>query len=149
MPSIDDIVKSNFPNDKARLVANLVYTVGWINNIMNEALKPYGVSMQQYNILSILRGQGEWAKMSLVKERMIQDSPNATRMSDKLLKKGLIERKRGEEDRRVVYVRITLEGKKLLEELDKADNKLKEAMKERLTNKDAKEMSRILDAFRG
>jgi DNA-binding MarR family transcriptional regulator len=77
--------------------------------------------MPQFNILRILRGAKAEINVNTVKERMVEKSPNTTRLMDKLIDKGLIVRSRCKEDRRVVYVKITENGLKLLSEIDKND----------------------------
>ena len=102
-------VKTKFANERHRFVTNLVYTSGWIKNLFTEDLKPFNISSQQFNILRILRGADDWIAMSHVKKLMIEKAPNATRLADKLLNKSLIERKRSNADRRVVYVLLPWE----------------------------------------
>ena len=138
-------INSSFPNDKVKALLNIKYTASWLDHIGNELLKPYKISEQQYNILRILRGAESEITVTEVKERMIQKSPNATRLMDKLCEKKLIDRNRCESDRRVVFVKINKKGLDLLEninmsEFDKHTN--------RLTEKDAKLLNQLLDRLR-
>jgi len=88
---------------------------------MAEALKPYGITPTQYNVLRILRGAGERGLCRVeIMERMIAQVPDATRLLDRVEAAGLIERERSEEDRRFVTTRITEAGLRLLESLDEA-----------------------------
>ncbi len=85
----------------------------------SEALKPYGITTTQYNVLRILRGAGEGGLCRAeVMERMIAQVPDATRLLDRMEAAGLIARQRSSEDRRFVTTRITPEGAALLERLD-------------------------------
>src|SRR5690606_34215146 len=104
---------------------------------------------QQYNILRILRGAKGRMNMQNVKERMIDRAPNATRLADKLIAKGLVQRERCEEDRRVVYVRISQAGLDLLAKIDveMADRTTENL--HRLSEADAAALNRILDHWRG
>ena len=149
MAKIDEEVKTRFVNERHRFVTNLVYTSGWIKNLFNEDLKPFGISSQQFNILRILGGASDWVAMNDVKDLMIEKAPNATRLSDKLLNKNLIERKRSNTDRRVVYVRISSRGMDLLEEIDEKESEVQVALMRRITEKEANQMSEILDKLRG
>ncbi len=80
-------------------------------------LKPYGISLQQFNILRILRGMHpEPASIKLLTERMIDKMSNASRLVDKLAVKGLVVRTGCDSDRRRVDVQITDKGLDLLEE---------------------------------
>ena len=149
MPGIDEILKMKFENDKHRFIANLVYTSSWFQNSVNEFLKPHQISLQQLNILRILRGANDWMTMQSIKGLMIDKAPNATRLADKLLAKGLVERKRSETDRRVVYLSITEKGIELSKIID--DDKSNDFMNfmTRLTEEEARTVSDILDKIRG
>ncbi len=149
MARIDDEVKAKFQNNKQRLIANLVFTGNWFQNLVAAFLKPYGLSLQQNNILLILRGAKDWVSMTDIKDRMVEKAPNATRLSDKLLNKGLVERRRSDHDRRVVYLRITKEGLAVLKKIDEDDNLEHLAFMGRITDKEAQQASDVLDKMRG
>ncbi len=148
MASIDEEIKSRFESNKQRFVVNLAYTAGWMRNRHIEFLKPFDVSPQQYNILRILRGAGDWMAMSVVKDRMVEKAPNATRLADKLLDKRLIERRRCDADRRVVYVQITDTGLKLLKEIDEKQKVGFDISALNITEEEARLMSNLLDKIR-
>jgi len=148
MAKIDEEIKGNFKNNKHRFIANLVFTSNWFRNSVSEHLKPYNISFQQLNILRILRGAKDWTSMNDLKNLMIEKSPNATRLADKLIVKGFIERKRSEVDRRVVYLAITDKGIELLESINKISGNYMEFMT-RITEEEAKQVSDILDKIRG
>lgn len=84
-------------------------------------------------------------KVQIVKDRMIERAPNATRLMDKLCDKNLIERERCESDRRVVYVKITNQGLELLSTID--DNKNLSFL-EKLSDEEAETLSNLLDKIR-
>ena len=110
MGDISKDINSKFISNKVKALINIKYTANWLNSKENEFFKPYFISPQQYNILRILRGAKDRIKVQIVKDRMIERAPNATRLMDKLCDKKLIKRARCEYDRRVVYVKITDEG---------------------------------------
>ena len=118
MGNISKDIKSSFKNNKVKALINIKYTSNWLSSKENDFFKPYGISPQQYNILRILRGAKDRVKVQIVKDRMIERSPNATRLMDKLCDKNLIERERCEQDRRVVYAKITNQGLELLKNID-------------------------------
>ncbi len=138
-------INSTFPNQKVKALLNIKYTAGWLDQIGTELLKPHNISEQQYNILRILRGAAKEITVTEVKERMIQKSPNTTRLMDKLCDKKLIDRSRCESDRRVVFAKITKKGLDLLERINMSD--LDNYM-ERLTDKEAKLLNDLLDKLR-
>lgn len=148
MAKIDIEIKGKFENNKHRFIANLVFTSNWFRNLVGEHLKPYNISFQQLNILRILRGAEDWMSMNDLKDLMIEKSPNATRLADKLIVKGFIERKRSEADRRVVYLAITDKGVELLETINNISGNYMEFMS-RITEEEAKLVSDILDKVRG
>ena len=138
-------INSTFPNKKVKALLNIVYTANWLTSHQNEFFKPFGLSPQQYNILRILKGAGESIKVQTIKERMVERSPNATRLMDKLFAKKLINRMNCENDRRVVYVEITKNGQELLEQIA---SKNKENLLGNLSEKEAKQLSDLLDKIR-
>jgi DNA-binding MarR family transcriptional regulator len=145
MGDISKDIKSSFVSSKVKALINIKYTSNWLYSKENDFFKPYGISPQQFNILRILRGAKERTKVQLVKDRMIERAPNATRLMDKLCDKNLIERERCEHDRRVVYIKITNQGLELLATID--DNKNLSFL-ENLTNKEAEILSNLLDKIR-
>ena len=124
---------------------NIKYTSNWLSSKENDFFKPYGISPQQYNILRILRGAKERVKVQIVKDRMIERSPNATRLMDKLCDKNLIKRERCEQDRRVVYAKITNQGLELLKNID--DSRTVSFLGN-LTEEEAATLSDLLDKIR-
>jgi DNA-binding MarR family transcriptional regulator len=145
MGDISKDIKSKFTSNKLKALINIKYTSNWLNSQENEFFKPYGISPQQYNILRILRGAKAKMKVQIVKDRMIERAPNATRLMDKLCDKNLIERERCESDRRVVYVKITNQGLELLSTID--DNKNLSFL-EKLSDEEAETLSNLLDKIR-
>ncbi|MEK9502487.1 MarR family winged helix-turn-helix transcriptional regulator [Gaopeijia maritima] len=103
---------------------------GWL---ASEVAKVDDVTLQQYNVLRILRGAGEEGLPTLaIAERMIERQPGVTRLVDRLLAKGLVDRARSARDRRVVRCAITPEGLATLERLDgvidECDARIREAV---------------------
>ncbi|MGB5323207.1 MarR family winged helix-turn-helix transcriptional regulator [Lutimonas sp.] len=138
-------INSTFPNQKVKALLNIKYTASWLDQIATELLKPHNISEQQYNILRILRGASKEITVTEVKERMIQKSPNSTRLMDKLCDKKLIDRSRCESDRRVVFVKITKKGLDLLERINMADF---HSYMDRLTDEEAELLNKLLDRLR-
>lgn len=145
MGDIAKDINSTFPNNKVKALLNIIYTANWINSKQTTFFKPFGISSQQFNILRILRGAKEPLKVQTIKERMLERSPNATRLMDKLCAKDLIERIACPDDRRVVHINITKAGLKLLETISK---QIKNDYIENLTEKEASQLSDLLDKIR-
>lgn len=145
MGDISKDIKSKFISNKVKALINIKYTSNWLSSRENEFFKPYGISPQQYNILRILRGAKDQIKVQIVKDRMIERAPNATRLMDKLCDKNLIERERCEHDRRVVYVKISEVGLKLLSTIDELKNV---SFLDNLSEEEATTLSNLLDKIR-
>lgn len=138
-------INSKFPNNRVKATLNILYTANWISSHQNAFFKPFGISPQQYNVLRILKGAKKPLKVQTIKDRMVERSPNATRLMDKLLAKQLITRENCPEDRRVVYIEITEKG---LEFVDGISENLKDDLLDNLTEEEAKKLSELLDKIR-
>jgi len=145
MGDISEDINSKFPNNKVKALLNIIYTANWINSHQNAFFKTYSISPQQYNILRILKGAGKPLKVQAIKDRMIERSPNATRLMDKLCGKQLIERIACPEDRRVVHIEITKKGLSLLSKISKQMNL---DFIKNLNEKEAGQLSDLLDKIR-
>ena len=145
MGDLSKDIKSKFENNKVKALLNIMYTANWIKSHQNDFFKTYGISPQQFNVLRILRGSNKALKVQTIKERMIERSPNATRLMDKLCNKNLIQRIACPEDRRVVHIEITNEGLLLLDDISK---NLKKDLLDKLTEAEAEQLSNILDKIR-
>lgn len=111
---IEEELKHHFMNPQQRAFTNIIFTSNWILNRIAVALKPTGLSLQQFNVLSILHGQPRHtATVNLIKDRLIDRMPNVSRLVNKLLEKGLIAKERNASDQRVVYVKLTPAGLEL------------------------------------
>ena len=84
-----------------------------------EMLKPFELTLPQYNVLRILRGaEGDGLICREIGERMITRDPDMTKLLDRLEARGLVSRERQQKDRRVIVARVTQEGLNILNELD-------------------------------
>ncbi|MCT4629629.1 MarR family winged helix-turn-helix transcriptional regulator [Winogradskyella sp.] len=146
MANFSEEINSKFPNDKVKAFLNIIYTANWINSKQNAFFKPFGLSPQQYNILRILRGAKLPLKVQTIKERMIERSPNVTRLMDKLIDKQLIERIACPNDRRVVHISITDQGLELLKTIDTHDDQ--HDFLNNLTETEGTQLSNLLDKIR-
>ena len=145
MGDISEDIKSTFVNDKVKAMLNVLYTANWLQNKQHTFFKPFKISSQQYNVLRILRGAGDAISVQTIKDRMLEKSPNATRLMDKLCDKSLIERVACANDRRVVHIKITSKGLLLLTQIDTEG---REDLLKNLTLKEAGALSDLLDKIR-
>ena len=98
---------------------SIARTAAILDHAFAESLRPYGVTPTQYNVLRILRGAGAAGLCrGEVRERLVAQVPDVTRLLDRMQDAGLIERERDAADRRLVTTRITATGLALLDTLD-------------------------------
>jgi DNA-binding MarR family transcriptional regulator len=108
-------------------------------------LEPYGITVQQFNVLRILRGARPEGLCTLtIAERMVEQTPGITRLIDRLEAKRLVRRERSEEDRRQVWCRITPEGLRLLARLDQPVADLDRAAVAGLARADQERLAELL-----
>ena len=108
-----------FDSLEQEALLNVLRTADVFMQRISAALKPYGLSHSQYNVLRILRGAGaDGLACREIGDRMITRDPDITRLLDRLEARELVTRTRDQQDRRVVMARITPEGVRLLAELD-------------------------------
>ncbi|HEU0298151.1 MAG TPA: MarR family transcriptional regulator [Longimicrobium sp.] len=104
---------------------NIQRTANALSQRIAELLRGHDLTPAQYNVLRILRGAGEHPlNASDIAGRMITRDPDVTRLVDRLEKRGLVERWRCTEDRRVVWTRISPGGRELIDPLDQTLDEL-------------------------
>jgi len=117
---------------------------------LTELLKPFNLSTTQFNALRILRGAGEQGlACSEVGERMINHDPDITRLMDRLEKRGLVQRRRDQQDRRVIVARITPAGLDLLKTIDQPLNEFHRRMMGKIGDVKLRSLLRLLELVRG
>lgn len=145
----DEIAQKQFKNEYHKAGVNLIYTYNWFIAFQTSLLKPHDVTLQQYNILRILRGQHpNPATIKLIRERMLDKMSDASRIVEKLRIKGMVERNICASDRRNVDVCITQKGLDLLAEIDKRQHEAEEKMAS-LSPDEIKLLNDLLDKLRG
>ena len=118
---IQEELKQNkpFPNLRAEAIVSLIRTAAVLNHMFNETLKPYGITMTQYNVLRILRGSEETGLCGRdIGDRLVSPVPDVTRLLDRMEEMKLLTRRRDTVDRRYVATFITDKGRDLLKEVD-------------------------------
>lgn len=114
-----------FESSAQEAILALYRTTDQLQRRFSKLVEAHGISLQQYNVLRILRGAGTQGTPTLeIADRMIQQTPGITRLLDKLDKKRLVRRERCPEDRRQVLCSITRDGLELLAELDQPIRKI-------------------------
>jgi DNA-binding MarR family transcriptional regulator len=144
-----EIYSNKFENNHQKAIINLIYTYGWITNLLKQQLNKYKITLQQYNILRILRGQHpNPATINLLKERMLDKMTDASRIVDRLVQKELVNRCINSKDRRAVDILISQKGLDLLLKLD-IEMSSKNFLDKNISNAEAAALSDLLDKMRG
>lgn len=113
---------------REQLRFNIWRTESWLRSGMKEFLEHYNVTVQQVNILRILREAGQPLSTKAIAERMIDRSSDTSRIVDRMIAKDLLRKRKDSTDKRLVQISINFEGLKLLsqieDEIGKVDSKL-------------------------
>ncbi|WP_034262163.1 MarR family winged helix-turn-helix transcriptional regulator [Altibacter lentus] len=146
---IEDVIQSKAMSLPTKTVINMAYTSSMVEETILAILKPYDLSIQQYNVLRILRGQkGNPANLSTIQERMVDRNSNTTRLVDKLIKKGWVRRQICKNNRRKVEIFITEKGMETLQELDPLTEGNNKALLDNLSETELDTLNRLLDKLR-
>ena len=144
-----ELDQRKFRNEKHKAVVNLVYTYNMISERLQEIFSNENLTMQQFNILRILRGKHpEPCTNSFVKERMLDKNSDVTRIVDRLIKRGMVERCSSQKDRRKVSISITNDGLEVLSRLD-GYKEQEDAIMNALTDEQVEQLNVLLDTLRG
>jgi DNA-binding MarR family transcriptional regulator len=145
----NEIQQKSFKSPQQKLAVNLLYTSNWLNYQYQQHFKNHKITMQQFNVLRILRGQHpNHCSLKLIKERMLDRMSDASRIVDKLVDKKFVNRHQCPSDRRSVNLMISDKGLALLKELDLIDEATKDMFKN-LSSKDVEKLNQLLDDLRG
>lgn len=138
-----------FPSLAQEVTVGVLHTADVLRRRVGAVIERYGITLQQYNVLRILRGAGSDGLPTLeIAARMIERTPGITRLIDRLERKGLVRRERRAEDRRQVFCRISPEGLRLLARMDQAVNQADEEALGALSRSQQRQLMTLLDAIR-
>lgn len=145
----DEIQQKKFKSEQHKLAINIFYTYNWLSYKNQQKFKNSDITVQQFNVLRILRGQYPNAcNLKLIKDRMLDRMSDASRIVDKLKAKDLLDRRECPNDRRNVDLFITEKGLELLKQMDYIDEEFKTIFKN-LNSAEIKQLNELLDKARG
>ncbi len=145
----DEIHQKKFRNDRQKVMVNLLFTHNWLTHRIKVYLEHYGISLPQYNILRIIHGSHpQPLTTSVIASRMLDKASDASRIVERLHKKGWVEKKVCENDKRLVDVIMTQEGLDLMKKLNQTNDQL-DGIISNLTEKDTRLLNNLLDKMRG
>lgn len=142
------IQQKSFKSEHQKLVVNIMYTHFALKEKLSARLSGFGITLQQYNVLRILKGQfPNGITTSDIRGRMLDKMSDASRLVDRLEKLKLVNKKTNPNDRRLVIVKLTDEGLKLLDQIALDQGSIDE-YSSKLTNEEAAQLNLLLDKFR-
>jgi DNA-binding MarR family transcriptional regulator len=142
-----DINQTKFRNEYQKSVVNIVYTYNWMTEQLKQVFEKEGLTMQQFNILRILRGNNGPLSTLQIRERMLDKMSDTSRIVDRLIIKGFVKKSVCKTDKRLVDVFITDKGKKILAKLDKAEDDMDNIINS-ISAAEAKVLNKLLDKIR-
>lgn len=143
-----EIQQTQFRSPWVKALINLMYTHNSIEGFLKEKIEPYGITLQQFNVLRILRGQHpNFVSINLIRERMIDKMSDTSRLIDRLENKKYVEKFPCKKDRRLVDIRISESGLNLLKDIDRLDHVFDNALC-CLSEDEAAQLSDLLDKVR-
>ncbi len=144
-----DIQQASFTGQRQKAVINLIYTYHWITEQIRIILGEEDITLQQYNILRILRGSDPRPLSTLtIRERMLDKMSDTSRIVDRLVLKELVSKRMCPTDKRLVDVVITSQGKALLERIDARSPEMHDIM-QNLSEPELETLNALLDKLRG
>lgn len=144
----DSIKQAKFKNERHKAVLNILYTNNWLADRIKKMLKKHGITMQQYNVLRILKGQyPNPVTTSAIRERMLDNMSDVSRIVERLQAKGFVERNACQEDRRLVDVLISSKGIRLLAKIARQERAI-DGVIDQITGEEAALLNIILDKIR-
>jgi DNA-binding MarR family transcriptional regulator len=146
--SIDkDIRQRSFKSEHQRAIINLIFTYNWTTEHLKQIFDRQDLTMQQFNILRILRGSEKPLSTLQIRERMLDKMSDTSRIVDRLVLKGLARKTTSKTDKRLVDVFITEKGKKVLVKMDLHEEEIRNIV-QALSDKEAKTLNKLLDKIR-
>jgi DNA-binding MarR family transcriptional regulator len=146
---IDEAIQSRFRNDRHRAGVNLMYTSNWLSDQVGQSLKNHGLTLQQFNLLRIIRGAApQPVSVKYIRERMLDKMSDVSRVVEKLREKQLIDRRECPSDRRNVDITLTKAGAAKLQEVDTRLDTIDHVFNT-LTDLEVEQFNALLDKLRG
>ena len=138
--------QENFDNLEHESILNILVASNYINTLVEKICTEHNITLSQFNVLRILNGKyPEGYPRCDIINRMINPSPDVTRLIDRLIKDGFVERFNSKEDRRLSLARITEKGRNLLSEVNPEIRKLQISLFKKFNKEEKKNISILLE----
>jgi hypothetical protein len=142
-----DIQQTNFRNEFQKMGINIIFTANWLNERIASFLSKEDITLQQYNILRILRGSEVPLSTLQIRERMLDKMSDTSRIVDRLIVKDLVQKAACKADKRLVDITLTEKGLVLVKKLDDYNDQIDNVLKG-VTESEAATINQILDKLR-
>ena len=144
----NEINQSSFRSEDQKAIVNIIFTYHWVTEQVKSILADEDITMQQYNILRILRGSHPDPLSTLtIRERMLDKMSDTSRIVDRMLRKGLVVKRICSNDKRLVDVNLTEEGLIMLLRLDERMDAM-DKISSGLNQEELKNLNHLLDKIR-
>jgi MarR family 2-MHQ and catechol resistance regulon transcriptional repressor len=144
----NEINQSSFRSEDQKAIVNIIFTYHWVTEQVKSILADEDITMQQYNILRILRGSHPVPLSTLtIRERMLDKMSDTSRIVDRMLRKGLVIKRICSNDKRLVDVNLTEEGLIMLRRLDERMDAM-DKISSNLSQEELKKLNELLDKLR-
>ena len=140
---------TRYENAFHEVIVNVSYTQNWCNDKVKQAVSPYDITSQQFNVLRILRRQfPDPSTINLIKSEMLDKMCDASRIVDRLVQKGIVVKSTSNNDKRAVDILINERGLNLLKKID-SEVSLSSILSSNISEEEAVQLNRLLDKARG
>lgn len=113
------ILTAQFNNLPEKAIVNIIFTANTVQDSLKKIIKPFGISLPQYNVLRILNGRkNDYATCGDLKAVMLDKNPDVTRLCDKLVDKKLITRHCNAKNKRQILLQISKDGETMLAKIN-------------------------------
>ena len=145
--SIEKEIKSKFRNDWHKAAVNIIFTANWVQEQHKMHFDREDLTLQQYNILRILRGNTAPLSTLQIRERMLDKMSDTSRIVERLIAKGYVEKCVNKNDKRLVDVTISPKGLELMNNLDAHSSELDDFLSN-LSETEVQLLNKLLDKAR-
>lgn len=137
-----------FKSEFHKTAINLIFTSNWLASRIKVLLKPHDITMQQYNVLKILKGASKPISTSCIRGRMIERMADTSRLVERLCSKGWVNREACCSDKRLVDITLSQKGMQMVDEIEQEVD-MSALIDMHLQPEEAKILSDLLDKMRG
>ncbi len=149
MKTIEQTIKQSkpFKDEWLRALVNMVYTSNIVFDRMNKVIEQYDISYKQFNVMRIVKGAKENVSTSYIRQRLLAKNSDSSRLVDRLVQKGLLQKTKCGDDARLISISLTKTGTDLLEEI--GDKKISDNNPiQQLSEKECIQLNKLLNKIR-